>query len=132
MFFFLQVSSTLLKVRQVCIRNYHTCKTCSQFKSVLKKSFCQPQIFTHLALSTPFVLIAKVEVWLLIKTMPFLLSSQTSGLHHSTEIAKLDGRVVRSGVCDVPVVEFIHRDKRKLLWNSSKRNSLKTFGTDPY
>lgn len=37
MFFFLQVPSTLLKVRQVCIRNYHTCKTCSQFKSVLKK-----------------------------------------------------------------------------------------------
>ena len=37
MFFFLQVPSTLLKVRQVCIRNYRTCKTCSQFKSVLKK-----------------------------------------------------------------------------------------------
>ena len=37
MFFFLQVSSTFLKVRQVCIRNYQTCKTCSQFKIVLKK-----------------------------------------------------------------------------------------------
>ena len=37
MFFFLQAPSTLLKVRQVCIRNYHTCKTCSQFKSILKK-----------------------------------------------------------------------------------------------
>ena len=35
MFFFLQVSSTLLKVRQVCIRNHHTCKTCSQFQIVL-------------------------------------------------------------------------------------------------